>query len=287
MPRSPQAKMTEQTFSERHGYAPQPVPVTIRQGAPRELRGLIPRLAYDCGFRPSTLRPLVCTATLRAEDPNNWSEYPNIEGEVRDILDQCDWFEVYDIIEQIAATLKVWDECFLDDRMDRAEAFSSRINRLFSKHGIGWQLLAGSIEVRGEEVFEAVARSTIEALKDAGLATTANQIHEALNDLSRRPQPDITGAIQHAMAAAECLARAVTGDKGTLGAIIKKYPTLLPRPLDDGIGKLWGFASEQGRHLHEGRAPSYEEAELVVTVAAAVVSYLKRKLDGVDERADD
>jgi hypothetical protein len=279
--------MTDPTFSERHGFSPQPAPITIRQDAPRDLRGFIPRVAYDCGFRPTTLRPLVCTATLRGEDPNNWTEYPNIEGEVRDILDHCDWFEVYDIIEQIAATLKDWDERFLNDRMDRVEAFTSRINRLFSKHGIGWQLLDGRIEVRGEEVFEVVARPTIEALEGAGLATTADQIHEALKDLSRRPEPDITGAIQHAMAAVECLARTVTGDKGTLGVIIKKYPTLLPRPLDEGIDKLWGFASERGRHLHEGRAPSYEEAELVVTVAAAVVSYLKHKLDSADARAED
>jgi hypothetical protein len=277
--------MTDPTFSERHGFCPQPAPIAIRQDAPRELRGLIPRLAYDCGFGPKRLRPLVCTVTLRAENPANCSE-PNIEAEVRDILDQCDWFEVYEIIEAIAARLKEWDRN-LNDSDGRLEVFTSQINRVFSKHGIGWQLIDGRVEVRGEEVFEAVVRPTIKALEDAGLATTADEIHEALKGLSRRPKPDITGAIQHAMAAAECLARTVTGDKGTLGAIIKKYPTLLPRPLDEGIEKLWGFASERGRHLLEGHAPSYEEAEFVVTVAAAVVSYLKRKLDSADASAED
>ena len=221
--------MSDQTFSERHGFVPQAALITIRQDAPYDLRGLIPRLAYGCGLKPSTVRELACTATSRAEDPNNWSEFPNIDGEVRDIVDQYDWFDVYDIIEAIAARLRGRDDRNFGEREDRVEVFTSRINRAFRKHGIGWQLIDDRIEVRGEEVFETVARPTIDALADAGWETTAVQLHEALKDLSRRPEPDITGAIHHAMAAVECLAREVTGDKDTLGAIIKRHPGLLPR----------------------------------------------------------
>ena len=146
----------------------------------------------------------------------------------------------------------------------------------------------GRVEVRGEEVFEAVARPTVKALEDAGLATTADQLHEALKGLSRRPEPNITGAILHAMDAVECLARKVTGDKGTLGALIKRYPTLLPRPLDDGSTQALGLCVRATAGIFcEGRDPSYDEAELVVTVAAAVVSYLQRKLDSADASAED
>ncbi|WP_295580017.1 AbiJ-NTD4 domain-containing protein [uncultured Lamprocystis sp.] len=215
----------------------------------------------------------------------SWSE-SDFKVEVRRILDQCDWLDIYEVIEQIAVRLKDRDEIF-NDGEDRVACFTSRINRLFTKHGIGWQLIEGRVEVRGEEVFEAVARPTIEALEGAGLATTANQIHEALKGLSRRPEPNITGAILHAMNAVECLSRKVTDDKGTLGELIKRHPTLFPRPLDEGLHKLWGYASNNGRHLLEGCDPSYEEAELVVTVAAAVVSYLKHKLDSADASAED
>jgi len=279
--------MIDQTFSERHGFAPHPAPITTRQSAPSELRGLVPRLAYDCGLRPKTLRPLVCTVTLRAENPGNWTDYPNMDGEVRDILDQCDWFEVYDIIEAVAATLRERDERHLNDRDGCLEVFTARINRAFSKYGIGWQLIDGKVEVRGEEVFEVVARPAIRALANAGRSTTAAELREAIKDLSRRPDPDITGAVQHAMAAVECLAREVTGDKATLGAIIRRHPGLLPRPSDTGVEQLWGFASERGRHLREGAHPSHDEAELLVTVAAAVASYLRRKLDGARGSADE
>jgi hypothetical protein len=41
--------------------------------------------------------------------------------------------------------------------------------------------------------------------------------------------------------------------------------------------KIWGFASEQGRHLREGKEPTQEETELAVHVAAAVATYLAKK----------
>lgn len=104
--------------------------------------------------------------------------------------------------------------------------------------------------------------------------TAANEIHEALTDISRRPTADVTGAIQHAMAALECVAREVDGSSDTLGRIIGRLT--LPAPLDGALHKLWGFASEQGRHIQEGREPRFEEAELVVTVASAVSVYLLR-----------
>jgi len=76
------------------------------------------------------------------------------------------------------------------------------------------------------------------------------------------------------MAALECVAREVDGSTDTLGQIIKRLP--LPPPLDGALHRLWGFASEQGRHIQEGGEPRFEEAELVVTVAASVGVYLLR-----------
>ena len=98
-------------------------------------------------------------------------------------------------------------------------------------------------------------------------------------DLSKRPEADLTGALQHALAALECVARDVTGDaKATLGAILGKHKTLLPPPMNEAAVKLWGYASEQGRHLREGRGPSSEEVGLAVHTAAALATYLCNKV---------
>jgi hypothetical protein len=113
-------------------------------------------------------------------------------------------------------------------------------------------------------------------LKETGRTTAASEVHEALRDISRRPNPDRTGAIQHAIAALECTARSVTGDpNATLGSLVSKLN--LPKPLDVAVEKLWGFASDRARHLREGKSVSDDEAELVVSVACAVCAFLAKR----------
>ncbi len=108
--------------------------------------------------------------------------------------------------------------------------------------------------------------------------TAQNELHSALRDISRRPDPDLTGAVQHALAALECVARDVCGDpKATLGGILERHPGLLPGPLDAAVEKIWGYASEMGRHVREGREPQRAEVELLVELAAAVSTYLVKK----------
>lgn len=77
------------------------------------------------------------------------------------------------------------------------------------------------------------------------------------------------------MASLECVVRDISGDhKATLGELLKRYPDMVPSPLNVALEKLWGFASEYGRHVREGRNPEFTEAQLVVGVSAAVIAYL-------------
>jgi len=138
-------------------------------------------------------------------------------------------------------------------------------------------MVGGIIETRGSESFESAVNNAVEALEASKRTTAKSEIHEALRDLSRRPEADLTGAVQHAMAALECVARDVSNDKATLGDILKRYPDLLPKPLDDSVSKAWGYASEMARHLREGRIPTREEAELIVGLSAVVATYLAKK----------
>ena len=82
------------------------------------------------------------------------------------------------------------------------------------------------------------------------------------------------------MAALECVARDVAGkSKATLGEVINQHAANIGirAPLDQALHKLWGYASQEGRHLREGREPEFEEAELVVSIAGAVSVYLSKK----------
>ena len=269
----------DKRFSERQGFAPQTAEITVRHEAPRDLRGLMVDFAYRAGLGPKGVREIVCYVLMTRANDNNWSDFPNVDGEVRDLLDNCEWFEVYDIIEGLHSALWKGEGGLGVVGEQGYEVFTRNVNDYFMKKGVGWQLLDGHIEVRGPEVFEAVVRPTADRLDSAGLTTGSREIHEALRDLARRPEADVTGAIQHVMAAVECVARQASGDpKATLGEILKRYPSLVSQPIDAALKKVWGYASEIGRHLREGRAPSYDEAELMVMTSAAAASYLERKL---------
>jgi hypothetical protein len=123
----------------------------------------------------------------------------------------------------------------------------------------------------------AQAERATTALQSAGKLTAASELQEANADLARRP-PDLTGAVQHALAALECVARERCGDNATFGKLLERYPDLFPKPLDKGMEKVWGFASEMGRHLQERRLPSRAEAELLVGMATACCTYLARRI---------
>jgi hypothetical protein len=121
---------------------------------------------------------------------------------------------------------------------------------------------------------------TEQVLSRAGRYVSASEIKEAISDLSKRPMADITGAIQHSLAALECVARDVSSDpKATLGKIIHDNPDLFPPPLDKALEKIWGYASEMGRHLSEGKIPTLNEAELLVSISSATCRYLTKKSD--------
>lgn len=261
-----------ESFSRRHGLSViREKEITVREDAPEGLRGYIRMAFYDLKKFPSDLRKITTRVLRIPPDSGNWSEYPNIDLEVDSHLKECDWYSVYDIIEAIILIL---------DPLD-VNKFAKDINEYFLINGIGWKIENGLIETRGDELFETSVKTAITVLESAKLETAQNEIKEALQDLSRRPTPDITGAIQHSLACLECVAREFTGDKrSTLGDLMKKFPSAIPTPLDQAVTKIWGFTSEQGRHLREGQVPGYSEAELVVEVTAAISTYLGKKLGG-------
>ena len=256
-------------FSRRFGFADHRGGELIRHDAPESLRCGLLQAAIEAGLRPSPLRQVVC-GTLRVRpNPANWSEYPNVLQEVEDLVHGCDWCRVYDIIEATYAGLPP----------HRKAGFETSINTLFAEEGIGWQLIDGEIQIRGDETFDAVVAQGRQIVEASGMAVAHQELREAIQDLSRRPEPDLSGAVQHAMAALECAARETSGEaKPTLGELIKRYPDLFPKPIDEAVARLWGYASEQARHGRESRILTWEEAQFVVGIVAILCSYVSQKL---------
>jgi hypothetical protein len=262
-------------FSDRHGFRPAEAEITIRSDFPVELRSVVVDISYEAGMGPHSARSVICKVLRKREDQSNWSA-PNVDNEARQKLDEAQWYEAYDVLEAMDRWLKE------NQRTSNQELnpilFEREINKFFRKEGVGWQLHGGEIRIRGTEAWQEVIEKATTDLAGGKLETASSELRQALYDLSRRPAVDLTGAVQHSLAAVECAAREVTSDrKATLGELIKRNPGFFPPPLDQAVEKLWGFASEKGRHLREGREPTSDEAQLVVGLSAALSSFIAAK----------
>lgn len=259
-----------QRFSDRHGYRPTAKQITVREDAPADLRGAITMIAEGAGMEPHGMRHVICQVLLKQPDPGNWSAYPNVWNEVVSLVDEAPWYKVYDIAEALYAELaaeRSWEP------HQPADEFETRLNDFLVENGIGWELRGGQITHRGSDVFAKSTHEVPQRLEETGLQRAANEMREALGDISRRPAPDITGAVQHAMAALEATARETTGQANpTLGKLVSLLD--LHPPLDQAVHKLWGYASDRGRHIREEQLVGHAEAELIVTVAGSLCAFL-------------
>lgn len=267
-----------ESFSERYNYIHNPEDHLVYEDAPEQLREYIKKVVYqDMERGPSFLRSVICSTLLVRENPQNWSEYPNIAGEVDYLLYDMQWYQVYDVIESLS---KAFDGIERFGRRSFSRDFEDLMNNGFMRLGIGWQLQDGVLIVRNETSFEQTVRAAEVALNESGFSNAHRELKEAIDDLSKRPEADLTGCVQHAMGALESVARELTGEHSrTLGDILKRHSDLVPRPLDESLTKLWGYASEFARHIREDRRIARKEATLVLGISAAIVTYL---IEGIE-----
>jgi hypothetical protein len=261
----------QKKFSVRHGIEPEPNPSL--EEAPLALRYFLLKY-FEERYRgyPSmaaeVLEDFFHTPVLRRQfsslhDPTVWERFYGLIAGFK-------WWEIYDLLEAIYKREK-------DDY--KRQKFVEQVNSVLEKGNSPWRMefYNGAVSYKGSEPFEISVKAAQSALLAAGRKTAAAEIQKALQDLSQRPHPDLTGAVQHAMAALECVAADVCGEKGeTLGQIVKRHPDRFPPPIGSAVAMLYGFASEKGRHISKGGEPNLKEVELIVGIAATVSTYLNR-----------
>ena len=213
-------------FSTRHAIEPEEAEIIIREDAPAELRSAFVQIAYEAGLSPTKLRQLVCRVLRTEPDSNNWAEIPNVDEEVKRSIGECKWYEVYDAIEAVDQALRAPEKHGLKGSF-RSDVFERELNNYFRKAGIGWHLEDGQVQARGPETFNRPVADSISRLADTGFNTAKTELHEALSDMSRRPDPDLTGALQHAIAALECVAREEEGSMPDVVAGVHSDPDIL------------------------------------------------------------
>ena len=153
------------SFSRRNRYAGAAKVISIREDAPEGLRVTVLDAARKLGLDPSRLRTIACQALRVRPDADNWSE-PNVWNEVQALMHECEWFNVYGIIEALHARFVENDATtsFVGEGIDwqsDATSFADDINAYFVEEGIGWKLVDGQIITRSTEAFESIVPAAV------------------------------------------------------------------------------------------------------------------------------
>jgi hypothetical protein len=186
-------------------------------------------------------RDLVSHTLKYIPNPANQS-VDEIWKEIQQAIESCDWFLVYDLIEELYRD-RQWSK-------DEQDGFLKEVNEFFYDQHLGWQLRTAPIEgtnlaapeivIRGSEAFEMTVTGTLHSLESSGRSTAKKELHGALQDHAGR----------------------------TLGQTVKRHPDRFPAQLGDAVGKLRGFACDGARHVTESKVPLQKKAELVASTAA-------------------
>lgn len=255
-------------FSERNNLRTTNIPIVIRNDAQDDFRMWLIGLAKQVGLPIDTTRHLVCQKTYQAEDSNNWSPNEYMENETKEKLRNAAWYYVYDVAEVFYGSIS---------SPTKKQEYTSELNTYFQTNGYGWKFENGQVLFRGSEVEEQAFANAVQSLSTN--RTAQSELRLALDDISRRPNADSTGTVQHALASFECFCRQKFGaTTSTLGDIIQRNRSSFTPPLDQAIDKLWGFASNHGRHIQNGGGATFEEAEFVLNICASLVVYLSKTL---------
>ena len=182
---------------------------------------------------------------------------------LKDYFSSCQWFEVYDLLEEIAT--------------DQSELISEKtrqwINSTLEQHNAAYRFV-------GTEIAEITDKNEIQAI-EAALGASASPVRthldSALRMLSDKEAPDYRNSVKESISAVEAACRLVTGNtSATLGDALKRVKNLHPA-MSRAFSQLYGYTNDASgiRHsLIDEATISYADAKFMLVTCSAFVSYL-------------
>lgn len=194
-------------------------------------------------------------------------EWPQMYAEIRKKFFDGEWYEVFDLLEFIAALLPP----------ERATALVLACNRVLEEEQsayrfVGLQAAPLTSEEEIAEVEEAIG-GPLEMVRD--------HLQAALRLLSDRTQPDYRNSMKESISAVEALARALSAKPNATfaealkaaGQEVGLHPALV-----DAFVKIYGYACDAGGIRHAVKAPedrpSAEDARWMLVTCSAFVNLL-------------
>ncbi|MGI5858741.1 MAG: AbiJ-NTD4 domain-containing protein [Tepidanaerobacteraceae bacterium] len=211
--------------------------------------------------------------------PEHWGQ---IYKYIRKYFFECEWYEVYDFIEFIAAKYNPsLSRYSYYERERKNEEYKEFCNNVLERESSGYRFVDEYItKITSEQEIETIEK----ALKrDGKYKPVRIHLDTALQLLTDKRKPDYRNSIKESISAVEALCKVITNDdKATLGKALtlveQKYG--LHAALKGAFEKLYGYSSDADgiRHalLDESKL-GYEDALYILITCSAFINYLLDK----------
>lgn len=194
---------------------------------------------------------------------------------IPDTIRVCKWYEFYDICELVY--VEIAEHIHADVR-----AYIDTMNGHFKSYRLAWEYNKEGliVRVRSEQIDQAIAYAKYSLSSSPKFVEANKQFSDATEYLYRGAHPDYETVVMKCSGAIEAMVKAIAGHNEDMTSLIKRPPFAdKTHPiLRETIGKIYAFRGDQAAHPKpEGSGIGREEAELIVSLTASVVTYLATK----------
>lgn len=155
------------------------------------------------------------------------------------------------------------------------DGYHDELNLVLERENSGYRLNADCLLV---PIANQQELDEVNEAQQSNVDMVAFHMNKAVACFADREKPDYDNSIKEAVFALEALAQKITGEKGTLGALIKKLD--LHPSLRDAVSKLYGYTSDGGiRHAKKEGDPEadFHTAKFVIVTASALINFITAK----------
>jgi hypothetical protein len=192
--------------------------------------------------------------------------------ELEDFLDKCDWFRVFDFVEEWIHVAEYHEKDIVYD-----------INEIFEEEAVPYKIcedliipITNNLELA--EISKAVNQP------NPIFNSVVKSLEQSISQFSSRPNPDYNGSITSAITALESLVKIMTNNQfSTLGPCVDHltdFGIKLPEKLRESIKNLYWYTCDEHGLRHGGM--TYSEADLadatfMVVTTSSLINFLIQK----------
>lgn len=199
---------------------------------------------------------------------------------LKDYFYNLSWYEVYDLLEFLVSEHNaITGSRYSDETRKQCVLW----NYILERENSGFRFIGNSLAPIANPVEISEVNETLELTVRHKLQGPYNHIKTAIEQLSKKPEPDYRNSIKESISAIESIVKIISNEnsQGLAGALkVLSDKVNIHGALKTSFLNLYGYSSDEGgiRHsLLEQSKVSYDEAKYMLVSCSAFLNYLIAK----------